>query len=61
VWGSIAVWFIFLLAYSHFWPTFPIADVMVGVDFMLYGSALFYFISILGPAVAMFPDVLKTV
>ena len=60
MWGSIGVWFFFLLVYSHFWPTFPIAEVMVGQDFKLYGSLTFYAIFILGPAVAMLPDLFKT-
>ena len=61
VWGSIVVWFVFLGVYSHFWPTFPIAEVMVGIDIKLYGSMVFYAIFILAPAVAMLPDLFKTV
>lgn len=61
VWGSIVFWFVFLLVYSHFWPTFPIAVVMVGVDFKLYSSFVFYCVFLLAPFIAMFPDLLKTV
>lgn len=60
VWGSILVWFIFLAAYSHVWPTFPIAEVMVGIDRALYGSVIFYGICVLVPSLAMLPDLLKT-
>ncbi|KAI0226825.1 Phospholipid-transporting ATPase IB [Lamellibrachia satsuma] len=31
IWGSIACWFLFLAIYSHMWPTFNIASVMVGM------------------------------
>ena len=31
IWGSIASWFLFLAVYSHMWPTFDLAPVMVGM------------------------------
>ena len=31
IWGSIASWFIFIWAYSNFWPTFPLAADMAGM------------------------------
>lgn len=61
VWGSIVMWFVFLGVYSHFWPTFPIAEVMVGQDVKLFGSFVFYMVFVLAPSVAMLPDLLKTV
>ena len=61
IWGSIGLWFLFVLAYSHFFPRFPIAEVMVGIDIALYSSFVFYGISVLAPSVAMLPDVFKTV
>lgn len=61
VWGSIVLWYVFLLVYCHFWPTFPIAVVMVGQDFSLYGSLTFYALFILTPVLAMLPDITKTV
>jgi len=61
VWGSVVLWFVFVLVYSHFWPTFPLAVEMVGIDFKLYGSFLFYCMFLLLPAIALFPDLLITV
>ncbi|VDN22785.1 unnamed protein product [Dibothriocephalus latus] len=31
VWGSISLWFLFLAAYAHVYPIFPIAPDMVGM------------------------------
>jgi len=31
IWGSIFSWFLFLLVYSHMWPTVDLAPEMVGM------------------------------
>ena len=60
VWGSIFTWFLYVVVYSHFWPTFPIAVEMVGQEVSLYRSFTFYYLFILAPFVATLPDLLKT-
>lgn len=60
VWGSILTWFLYVVVYSHFWPTFPIAVEMVGQEVSLYRSFTFYYLFILAPFVATLPDLLKT-
>lgn len=54
-WGSIAGWFIFIVPFSHLWPTFPIAEDMVGQDMVLYSSLMFYAVLPLAPAIALIP------
>ncbi|XP_064404646.1 probable phospholipid-transporting ATPase IA isoform X2 [Halichondria panicea] len=61
VWGSILIWYLFLAIYPHFWPRINIGSDMVGQDAKLYGSAMFYFLPLLAPVVAMLPDFLWTV
>lgn len=60
VWGSIIVWFLYVVVYSHFWPAFPVAVEMVGQEVSLYRSFTFYYLFILAPFVATLPDLLKT-
>lgn len=60
IWGSIVSWFLFVLVYAHFWPTFPLAVEMVGQDFKLFASSSFYALFVLGPAVCILPDLLWT-
>ena len=61
VWGSILAWFLYILIYSHFWPTFPLAVEFVGQENKLYRSFTFYYLFILAPFVATAPDLVKTV
>ena len=61
VWGSILGWFLYVLVYSHFWPTFPLAVEMVGQEVKLYSSFSFYWLFVLAPFLATLPDFLKTV
>ena len=42
IWGSIALWFVFLAVYAHFWPTFPMAADMAGMDSMIFTSVNFW-------------------
>lgn len=57
IWGSIASWFVFLAVYSHVWPTFDIAPVMVGMDRYVYGCAIFWMCLILIPTASLLRDV----
>lgn len=42
IWGSIGIWFVFLILYSRFWPTLPMAADMAGMDEMIFTSAPFW-------------------
>lgn len=42
IWGSIGIWFVFLVIYSCFWPTLPMAADMAGMDEMIFSSASFW-------------------
>lgn len=58
IWGSIALWFVFLAVYSHIWPTFNIASVMVGMDRYVYGCAVFWLCLLLIPTFALLRDII---
>jgi len=58
IWGSIALWFIFLGVYSHFWPTFKfMASNMAGMFEILLSSPVFWFCLILVPTITLLLDV----
>ncbi|RWS16411.1 putative phospholipid-transporting ATPase IA-like protein [Dinothrombium tinctorium] len=42
IWGSIASWFIFLIIYSNFWPTLPLAADMVAMYKLCFSTAVFW-------------------
>ncbi|XP_068083348.1 probable phospholipid-transporting ATPase IA isoform X2 [Anabrus simplex] len=57
IWGSIAIWFIFVVIYSNFWPLIPVGAVMLGMDRMLYSSPVFWLGLILIPFATLIPDI----
>jgi phospholipid-transporting ATPase len=61
IWGSIVMWYLYVLVYSHFWPTFPLAVEFVGQDYKLFSSFVFYALFLLAPAIASLPDFIWTV
>ncbi|XP_031340747.1 probable phospholipid-transporting ATPase IA isoform X3 [Photinus pyralis] len=56
IWGSIVLWFLFVIIYSNFWPVIPVGTVMCGVYIMLFSSAVFWLGLLLIPMVTMTPD-----
>ncbi|KAF6779667.1 hypothetical protein AHF37_00864 [Paragonimus kellicotti] len=56
IWGSVVCWFLFLLAYSHIYPTLPLASVMVGMDTAVYGTFVFWVGLFLIPAFCLSRD-----
>ncbi|XP_023214433.1 probable phospholipid-transporting ATPase IA [Centruroides sculpturatus] len=56
IWGSIASWFLFLLIYSNFWPSLPIAADMVGIDRMVMSSGVFWMGLIIIPLITLLGD-----
>ncbi|XP_018331633.1 probable phospholipid-transporting ATPase IA isoform X4 [Agrilus planipennis] len=55
-WGSIILWFIFILIYSNTWPLLPIGSVMTGMYVMMFTSAVFWLGLILIPTLVITPD-----
>ncbi|VDM30977.1 unnamed protein product [Hydatigera taeniaeformis] len=56
IWGTIALWFLFLIVYSHLYPTFPIGPEMVGMDVMCFSSPIFWLLLIVVPVIALTRD-----
>ncbi|XP_075972322.1 ATPase phospholipid transporting 8A1 isoform X3 [Anticarsia gemmatalis] len=61
IWGSVAMWFIFILVYSNLYPLVLIGAVMRGMDGMLFSSLVFWLGLVLIPIATLIPDVLVTV
>ncbi|CAB3259907.1 unnamed protein product [Arctia plantaginis] len=61
IWGSVAMWFVFILIYSNGYPIILIGAVMRGMDRMLFSSLVFWLGMILIPIATLIPDVLITV
>ncbi|KAH8415892.1 hypothetical protein KR222_003038 [Zaprionus bogoriensis] len=58
IWGSIVLWFLFVIIYSHFWPTFNFASNFVGMDEQLLSSPVFWLGLALVPVASLLIDVL---
>ncbi|XP_048517503.1 probable phospholipid-transporting ATPase IA isoform X3 [Dendroctonus ponderosae] len=56
IWGSIVLWFVFVIIYSLFWPTIPIGSVMCGMYIMIFSSAVFWMGLFLIPVITIIPD-----
>uniref|UniRef100_A0A5K3EMK7 Phospholipid-transporting ATPase n=2 Tax=Mesocestoides corti TaxID=53468 RepID=A0A5K3EMK7_MESCO len=56
IWGTIGLWFAFLTAYSHVYPTIPVGPDMVGMDTACFSSPVFWLLLILVPVVALTRD-----
>ena len=62
IWGSIALWFIFLAVYSYFWPLgLPLAANMAGMVELIAESPVFWFGLLLIPFTALLPDLVYKV
>ncbi|XP_044255942.1 phospholipid-transporting ATPase IA isoform X12 [Tribolium madens] len=61
IWGSILLWFLFVVIYSLFWPTIPFGSVMAGMYLMLFSTAVFWLGMFLIPIIAIIPDFLVKV
>ncbi|XP_054269311.1 probable phospholipid-transporting ATPase IA isoform X3 [Macrosteles quadrilineatus] len=57
IWGSIGAWFLLIIAYSRFWPTIPLGQVMAGMDRMIFTSPVFWFGLILIPLAVVLIDI----
>ncbi|XP_050679810.1 probable phospholipid-transporting ATPase IA isoform X2 [Leptidea sinapis] len=61
IWGSIALWLLFILLYSNVYPLIPIGSVMLGMDRMVFSSLVFWAGLLLIPIVALLPDLIVVV
>merc|ERR550519_2069099 len=58
IWGSILLWFLFLLIYSHLWPSIKfVASNMAGLWGILMSSPVFWFCLLLVPTITLLLDV----
>ncbi|XP_055314089.1 probable phospholipid-transporting ATPase IA isoform X6 [Sitodiplosis mosellana] len=57
IWGSILLWFLFMIIYSNFWPSIPIAAVFAGMDKLIFSSPVFWLGLFLIPMAAILFDV----
>jgi len=61
IWGSIALWFIFLVVYSSLWPSLKfVASNMAGLFMLLFNSPVFWFCLILVPVLVLLTDCTAT-
>ncbi|KAJ8973941.1 hypothetical protein NQ317_002445 [Molorchus minor] len=56
IWGSIVLWFLFIIIYSLFWPTIPFGSIMSGMYIMLFSTAVFWLGLIVVPIITSLPD-----
>ncbi|XP_037297496.1 probable phospholipid-transporting ATPase IA isoform X3 [Manduca sexta] len=61
IWGSVALWFLFILLYSNIYPMVMIGGVMRGMDRMVFSSLVFWLGLVLIPIATLIPDLLVTV
>jgi len=57
IWGSILLWFLFLLIYSSFWPVIPLASNMAGMVWLLLSNPTFWASLIMVPVLTLIADV----
>merc|ERR1719312_66659 len=61
IWGSIALWFIFLVVYSSLWPSLRfVASNMAGLFMLLFNSPVFWFLLLLVPVMVLLTDCTAT-
>merc|ERR1719443_2011975 len=61
IWGSIALWFIFLVVYSSLWPSLRfVASNMAGLFTLLFNSPVFWFLLLLVPVMVLLTDCTAT-
>ena len=49
IWGSILIWFLFLIVYSHIWPVFSLASNMRNMFEMIVSTPVFWLSLVLVP------------
>ena len=58
IWGSIGLWFAFLVVYSYVWPLgLPLAPNMAGMCGLVYSAPLFWLGLLMVPFATLVPDI----
>ncbi|XP_053202225.1 probable phospholipid-transporting ATPase IA isoform X2 [Panonychus citri] len=57
IWSSIGIWFIFLVIYSYFWPSLPIAADMLAMYKLVFSSYIFWLGLIIIPFITLLFDI----
>lgn len=57
IWGSIAVWFLFIVIYSRLWPTIPFGAEMASIDTIIFSTWLFWLGMAIIPFSALLVDI----
>ena len=58
IWGSIGLWFLFLIVYSYFWPiSHSLAADMAGMIELIVTTPMFWLCMLLVPFVTLIPDI----
>ncbi|XP_030237938.1 probable phospholipid-transporting ATPase IA isoform X6 [Drosophila navojoa] len=58
IWGSILLWFLFVVIYSHIWPSLSFASNFAGMDSQLLSTPVFWFALVLVPIASLLIDVI---
>ncbi|XP_023168808.2 probable phospholipid-transporting ATPase IA isoform X4 [Drosophila hydei] len=58
IWGSILLWFLFVVIYSHIWPSLNFASNFAGMDSQLLSTPVFWLALILVPITSLLIDVI---
>ncbi|CAG9857925.1 unnamed protein product [Phyllotreta striolata] len=56
VWGSILLWFVFVVIYSYFWPVIPFGAVFLGMFVLMFTSSIFWLGLFFVPTISLLPD-----
>lgn len=57
IWGSIGLWFLFLLIYARMWPVLPFGADMADLDAAIFSSWLFWLALLVIPFFAILVDI----
>jgi len=61
IWFSIGSWFVFLILYSYFWPTLPIASDMLHMYEFIFSTNVFWFGLVIIPFITILSDIVVKV
>ena len=57
IWGSIVLWYLYVIITSYFWPTLPFFPDMAGMIGMLVSTPFFWLCMLLVPFCTLIPDI----
>ncbi|ODM99038.1 Phospholipid-transporting ATPase IA, partial [Orchesella cincta] len=56
IWGSILLWFVFLILYSYAYVYFPVGQEMLGIAGLVFSSPVFWVGLVVVPTATLLPD-----